>query len=124
MKLLIKIMVIFSTLYAVAALVRSTRIQWPFAFASTGLISLLGTIGDRLFLPKMGRVTAALLDTLLIALSLFGTGKFNNDNRRERKISLPYIGIVSGLLGGFESLFHEWLYDRERYEEPKGGTLH
>jgi hypothetical protein len=130
MKLLVKIMVIFATLYAVAAMMRRVCLQWPFAFLATALLGLLGTAGDRIFMPKMNRITAALLDALMIAGTLFGTNALGDliaPRRRSKdrtRLSLPYVGVVSGLLGGFESLYHEWVHHREPYQKAaEGGNL-
>jgi len=124
-KLLVKMMVVFTTLYAVAALMRQGRISWPFAFIGTALTTLLGSAGDRILMPKMKRTTAVLTDIPLIAGSL-ATARLLAGNKREG-VDLPYLGVVSGVLGGFEALYHEWVHDRGRYhrlEELEGGNHH
>ncbi|PWK05108.1 DUF2512 family protein [Tumebacillus permanentifrigoris] len=127
MKLLVKMLVVFSTLYAVGALMRRNRVGWPFAFVGTAVVSLLGTAGDRMLMPKMTRLTAVLTDLLLIAGSLFSARKMVPGDR-STAISLPYIGIVTAVLGAFESLYHEWVFPRKKYQEQvveeKGVWVH
>ncbi|ARU63562.1 hypothetical protein CBW65_23030 [Tumebacillus avium] len=122
MKLLVKLMVVFATIYAVAGMMRSVRVNPAFTFLSAAAIGLLGYAGDRMLLPKMGRATAILTDALLYGLTLFGASKAVAG--QNSSVTLPYIGLVSAALGGFEGLFHEWVYDREAHEEPKGGMVH
>jgi len=114
MKLLVKLMVIFSTLYAVGALLRNGRISWPFAFVGTAVTGLLGIAGDRILMPKMKRWTAVWTDVLLIMGSLFAAKWMV---REGQGVDLPYIGTAAAVLGGFESVFHEWVYNREAYQE-------
>ena len=114
MKLLIKMLTVFSVLYAVSALMSRARVKPPLAFLSTALISLLGTVGDRVLMPKMGRATAAATDGLLIAASLLGANALGG---RGSRVPWPYIGAVSTILSGFEALYHEWIYNRSRYQE-------
>jgi hypothetical protein len=121
-KQLIKIMVVFATIYAIAGMMRNVRLQPAFTFLATALISLLSIAFDRIFMPKLSRIKAVLLDALLFALTLFGADKAGPG--KENRISWPYIGLVASVLGGFEGLFHEWVYKREAYEEPKGGNVH
>ena len=124
MRLLVKMMVVFATLYAVAGVMRSGRVQWPFAFLGTALVSLLGTVGDRILMPKMSRGMAVFTDMLLIALSLCGARKFTRAEGDLRSW-WPYIGIVSAVLGGFEGVYHEWVFNREAYEEEaERGLVH
>lgn len=124
MKLLIKMMVVFSTLYAVAGLMRSGRVQWPFAFLGTALVSFLGTAGDRILMPKMSRGMSVVTDMLLIAMSLCGARKITRAEGDLRSW-WPYIGVVSAVLGGFECLYHEWVFDRDDYQElAEGSALH
>lgn len=114
LKLLIKLLAVFSVVYAVSALMSRARVKPPFAFLSTALISLLGTVGDRVLMPKMNRTTAAATDSLLIAASLLGANKLSGGGSR---VPWPYIGAVSTILGGFEALYHEWIYNRGRYQD-------
>jgi len=128
MKLLIKMMSVFIAIYAVGAMFRSVRISWPFAFISTAIISLLGVTADRIVMPKLSRPTAAITDALFMGLTLFGVDRLSRGGRRngkpkpqENNVSLPYLGTVSAVLGGVESLYHEWLYKRDRYESHEEG---
>jgi hypothetical protein len=126
MKLLIKMMAVFVTIYAVGSMFRSVRIAWPFAFISTALISLLGGAADRIVLPKLSRTTAVITDILFMALTLFGAGRLmggrGGKTNTDQQMTLPYISTVSAVLGGIESIYHEWLYKRDRYEHPEGGS--
>ncbi|TCP54554.1 uncharacterized protein DUF2512 [Tumebacillus sp. BK434] len=122
MKLLVKLMVIFATIYALAGIMKSVRVNPAFTFLATALIGLFGIAGDRLLLPKMGRATAIIGDALLCGLMLFGASQAVSG--RDSRVTLPYIGLVSAALGGFEGLFHEWIYDRDAHEEPRGGLVH
>jgi hypothetical protein len=126
-KLLVKMMVVFATLYAVASLLRRGRIGWPFAFFGTALITVLGTFGDRILMPKMSRLNAVLTDIPLIGLCLVAAQKLTGDDKG--RIDWPYVGIVSSVLGGFEGLYHEWVHDRGdsralAEQDPEGRILH
>lgn len=114
MRLLIKLLFLFASIYAVASLMRGVRIRPSFSFLALALIGLMGTIGDRILLPRFSRAGAAVGDALFAALGLFGAAKWNRDS--ENRVTWPYIGVLSALLGGFEYLYHGWIYNREAYK--------
>jgi hypothetical protein len=109
---LVKLLVIAGILGSLTVL-PGVRAPWVYVVLGTLVLAFLGYLQDRILMPHMNRVAAALLDAAIAFVLLYALLWVVPGTR----VTYMYLGTAVAAFAVFEFFFHEWVFDRKRYQK-------